>query len=530
MTATGSNVYDAIIIGGGHNGLVCATYLAKAGLKVMVLERRHILGGACVTEEMAGCKVSRTSYVSSLFPPKIIQDLDLHNFGLELLERNPPSFTPFLDGRYLILHQDLHQTQVEILKFSRNDAYYYPIYEANLDRVVGFVEDLLFMTPTDPTQKKDWFKLARLGLKALGLKQDLAILSELFSLSAYDFVKKYFESDILISTLCTDGIIGAVGGPFCPGTAYVLLHHVMGEINGHRGRWGYVRGGMGGLTQSIARSLVFNNGSYLINSTVAEILVGKDGAYGVALIDGKIFRSKIVVSGADLNNTFNKMLPATDLPDDFSKGLSAIDYSSATSKINLVIKGELKFHCYDGLVPGTFHICEDVAYMERAADIAKHGKISDDLVIEGCIPSVVDDTLAPSGQQVISLMVQYTPYHLADGDWASEETRQKLYQKVISKLAEYTNINDLEVLYADIITPLDLEQEFSLTGGNLFHGMMNLSSLFCFRPVLGHANYRTPVNGLYLCGSATHPGGGVTGIPGHNAAREILKDKKWRRR
>ncbi|NCN07290.1 NAD(P)/FAD-dependent oxidoreductase [Candidatus Falkowbacteria bacterium] len=518
--------YDAIIIGGGHNGLVCATYLARAGLRVVVLERRPVLGGACVTEEMAGCQVSRTSYVSSLFPPKIIQDLDLHNFGLELLERNPPSFTPYLDGRYLILHQDLHKTQAEILKFSKNDAYYYPIYEANLDRVVGFVEDLLFMTPPDPTKKKDWLKLAMLGLKALGLKQDLVTLSELFSLSAYDFVKKHFESDILIATLCTDGIIGAVGGPFCPGTAYVLLHHVMGEINGHRGRWGYVRGGMGGLTRSISISLIRHGGFYDTSSEVANILIDNSRVSGVLLTDGRVFKSKIVVSGADLHNTFDKMLQGVELPDDFRKGLDAIDYSSATSKINLVIEGELKFKCYDGQVPGTFHICENVAYMERAADVAKHGGISDDLVIEGCIPSVVDDTLAPAGKQVISLMVQYTPYCLADGVW-DEDQKQELLGKVLNKLAQYTNIDELEIVAVDIISPLDLETEFGLTGGNLFHGMMNLSSLFCFRPVLGHADYRTPVKGLYLCGSATHPGGGVTGIPGHNAAREILKDKKW---
>jgi len=526
-----AKTYDAIIVGGGHNGLVCATYLAKAGLGVLVLERRRILGGACVTEKIAGCQVSRASYVSSLFPPRIIGDLNLHYFGLRLLERNPPSFTPFLDGSYLILHQEMAKTQAEITRFSEKDAHKYPLYEAKLDRVVKFVELWLFQTPPDPTKKRDWYKLAKLGLKALGLKQDLTTLTELFSLSAYDFVRKHFESDILIATLCTDGIIGSVGGPFCPGTAYVLLHHVMGEINGYRGRWGYVQGGMGGLTMAIKKSFVALGGSYMTGAEVHEILVGtnlvgNNKAVGVVLVDGQMFYSKIVVSGVDLYNTFDKMLANVGLPAEFSRGLKAIDYRSATSKINLVVAGELKFNCYKGLVPGTFHICEDVAYMERAADCAKQGRVSDDLVIEGCIPSVVDDTLAPLGKQVISLMVQYTPYCLAEGIW-DEIQKQELLNKVIAKLAHYTNIKSLEILATDVISPWDLEQEFSLTGGNLFHGMMNLSSLFCFRPVLGFANYRTPISGLYLCSSATHPGGGVTGIPGHNAAREILKDRRW---
>ena len=520
-----SILYDAVIIGSGHNGLVCAAYLAKYGLKVLVVEQRSVLGGACVTEEIAGCKISRTSYVYSLFSPKVVRDLDLIRNGLELLERNPPSFTPMLDGRHLHLHQEVAETQLEIAKFSECDAEVYPQYEEMLDRIVGFIDSILHQTPPDLNRKRDWPKLLKLGFKALRLKEDLPVLGELFSLSAYDFVTKYFKSEPLISTLCTDGIIGSIGGPMAPGTAYVLLHHVMGEVNGHRGRWGYVRGGMGGLTNAILKTVTIHGGSCLVNADVDKILVEDNKASGVVLKDGRIINSKMVISCADPHNTFSVMLDHHDLPEDFRVAVSGINYASATSKVNLVIDGGLKFNCYDGPVPGTFHIGETILEMEKAADDAKYGRISDRLILEGCIPSTVDDTLAPKGRHIISLLVQYTPYNLAEGSW--DEKKPELLKKVIDRLAEYTNINQLDILASDVITPLDLENDFRLTGGNLFHGLMNLSHLFSFRPVFGFANYRTPIDGLYLCGSGTHPGGGITGIPGHNAAREIIKDKRW---
>lgn len=519
-------VYDAVIIGGGHNGLVCAAYLAKAGLKVLVLEKRPILGGCCVTEKIANCLVSRAAYVYSLFSPKIVADLKLCDKDLELIERDPPSFTPLKDGRYLIMYQDIGKTCEEIGKFSPADAAKYAAYEETLDLLVRFIEPLLHQTPPNPYKISDWPKLMALGWRALRLKKDLPILAELFSLSAYDFVQKYFKSEPLISTLCTDGIIGSIGGPMAPGTAYVLLHHVMGQVNGQRGRWGYVKGGMGSLTLALKRSFMsYDDGDYATDAEVAQIIVRANRAMGVVLKNGQIINAKIVISNADLHNTFFKMLSQTDLPDEFTKSLTGIDYRSATSKVNLVVQGDLKFKCYDGFVPGTFHICESVKYMEKAADDAKHGRISADLVLEGCVPSVVDSTLVFAGRQVISLLVQYTPYYLAEGSW--DEKKPELLEKVIAKLAEYTNINDLRILASDVITPLDLENDFSLTGGNLFHGMMNLSRLFSFRPACGWSDYRTPIDGLYLCGSSTHPGGGITGIPGHNAAQEIIKD--WKR-
>lgn len=517
------NTYDVIVIGGGHNGLVCASYLARKGLDVAVLEQRPVLGGACATEEIGGCKVSRTSYVYSLFHPKIVRDLELRKHGLEVLERDPPSFTPLKDGRYLFLYQDMKRSQEEIAKFSKKDAEAYPLYEERMDKISRFLDTILLMTPPNPRQMGDWFRMAKLGMKALALKEDLYTLLELFSSNSYDFVARHFESEPLISTLCTDGIIGTCGGPFTPGTAYVLLHHVMGGVNGHRGRWGYVRGGMGGLSDAIMKSGLKHGVEYFTNADVARILVEGNVARGVLLTDGTEIRSRFVVSNADPSVTFQQLLEKGVLPSDFLTAVQKIDYSSATSKINIILDGELKFKCLKGTderVPGTFHICEDSRYIERAFDASKYGEMSDHLVLEGCVPSVVDETLAPPGKHVLSLLIQYTPYHL-NGGWTAER-RDELLRKTIDKLAEYTNIRKV-FSKADVITPADLERDFRLTGGNLFQGAMSLCQLFFMRPVPNYAKYTTPVRNLMLCGSAAHPGGGVTGLPGHNAARELLK-------
>lgn len=512
-------MYDALIIGGGHNGLVCAAYLAIKGKKVIVLEQREILGGACVTENFKGCKISRASYVYSLFHPKIVKDLELKKHGLEILERDPPSFTPFKDGSYLLLYQDIKKTQQEIAKFSKKDAENYPLYEATLDRIAKFVNDILLTTPPNPYKIKHLPTLLSLGIKSLALKQDLYTLVELLSSSAYDFTSKYFESEQLLATLCTDGIIGTCGGPFTPETAYVLLHHVMGGVNGHRGRWGYVKGGMGGLTKALVNVGRKHGVEYRTNSVVSEIIVKNNRAVGVALKNGDVITAKIVVSNADPRNTFEKLINEEQLPNDFLKQVKNIDYSSATSKINIILNGELKFYCYDGFVPGTFHICENCEYIERAFDDSKYGRMSENLVLEGCIPTTIDDTIAPKGKHILNLLVQYTPYCLKAG-WDNQKS--VLLDKTIDKLAEYTNIKDVFDC-ADVLTPLDLEKEFSLTKGNLFHGAMSLKQLFSMRPVPGFADYKTPIKNLYLCGSGTHPGGGITGIPGHNAAREITK-------
>lgn len=515
--------YDVVIVGGGHNGLVCASYLARKGQSVAVLEQRPVLGGACVTESIGGCKVSRTSYVYSLFHPIVVRELELRKHGLEVLERDPPSFTPLKDGRYLFLYQDMKHSQEEIAKFSEKDSEAYPLYEERLDRISRFLDNILLMTPPDPHRIGDWPRMGKLGMKALGLKEDLYTLLDLFSSSSHGFVARHFGSEPLISTLCTDGIIGTCGGPFTPGTAYVLLHHVMGEVNGHRGRWGYVRGGMGGLSDSLVRSGLEHGVEYFTGADVAKILVEGSMARGVLLADGREVRSRFVVSGADPSVTFRQLLDRGVLPEAFLDAVGRIDYSSATSKINIILKGELTFKCLKGTgesVPGTFHICEDSRYIERAFDASKYGEMSDHLVIEGCVPSVVDETLAPPGKHILSLLIQYTPYHI-NGGWTAER-RNELLRKTVQKLSEYTNIRKV-FCEADIITPADLERDFRLTGGNLFQGAMSLSQLFFMRPVPGYARYRTPIRNLMLCGSAAHPGGGVTGLPGHNAARELLK-------
>lgn len=538
-----AGTYDAIIIGGGHNGLVCAAYLAQRGRKVLVLERRHLLGGACVTEEQevtldsptgkktGRVKKSRAAYVFSLFHPKIVKDLELLAYGLKLHKRIPSSVTILKDGRSLTLgHARIEDDQAEIAKFSESDAKRYPEYLATLDRIARFMEKFLLMTPPDPLNPWDWPKLLAFGKKTLGLGKDLYTLVRLFTLSAHEFVSNWFESEPLIATLCTDGIIGTCGGPYTPGTAYVLLHHVMGEVDGEVGRWAYVEGGMGALCDAIAASADEDNVEFRVNAEVAEILVKKGRAIGVRLTDGTVIHAKTIVSGTDPNQTFKVMLSEearkAHLPADFLRDIDGIDYSSMTSKVNLVLSGPLTFHHYDRPVVGTFHVLgNDSSYIERAFDCAKYGRISDDLVLEGCIPSVTDATLVPpgSGMHVLSLLVQYTPYHLAQGEW-DDNMKRLLLRRVVNKLHEYTNIAEVMIGEADVLSPLDLEKEFRLTGGNLFHGSMGINQLFLMRPLPGWAKYRTPIKGLYLCGSGTHPGGGVTGIPGHNAAREILKD------
>jgi len=534
MRAPTETKYDVIIIGGGHNSLVCAAYLAKAGKKVLVLEQRHILGGACVTEPFSGFPEARqttTSYVLSIFPRKIINELGLYGFGLKLLERDPNAFTPLKDGRHFMRHDDMAKTQREIAKFSEKDAAAYPEFAGSITEIARFSEKLMFTTPPDPYRKRDWFKLLSLGRKALGLgREDFSKLQALFSVSAYDYISRYLSSEPLLGTLCSDGIIGTCGGPKTPGTAYVLLHHDIGDLSDSFGKWFYVEGGMGSVTRCIADSARASGADLRVNADVTRILTDKGKVVGVeVLIEGlrQRIKASTVVSGADAYQTFVKLTDPDDLPSDFLKGVKGIDYSSPTFKINMVIENtgakKLEWFCdYKGPTPpGTIHILEDTDYIERAYDDSKYGRLSKDLVLEICIPTTMDATLAPPGYHVISLLGQYVPYKHPSGAW-DEAARQDLLERTLAKMSEYCNIRDVLVT-ADVLTPKDLEDTFRLTGGNIFQGGMPLGQLFINRPLPGWARYRSPIKGLWICGSAAHPGGGVTGIPGHNAAREILK-------
>jgi phytoene dehydrogenase-like protein len=525
-------IYDAIIIGGGHNGLVAAAYLARAGRSVLVLERRELVGGCCVTEELwPGFKVSTASYVNSLFRPEIIRDLDLKRHGFEMLPRNPSSFTPYPDGRYLLMGPDKELTYREVAKFSKKDAEALPKFEAKLARIADFLEPMLLQTP--PTlwslAPGNLLQLAKLGLAFRKLGADRQMAIEILTGAANPILDRWFESEEVKATIATDAIIGAFATPSMPGTAYVLFHHVMGECNGVRGVWGYVRGGMGGLSNAIAAAARERGAEIRVNAHVSRILVKDGRATGVVLADGTELRAKKVVSGVDANVTFLKLMDATELPAEFADSIRHLDYASGSCKLNLALSEVPDFTCLRGNIPGpqhhgTIHLCPTRDYIEKAFDPAKYGYISPNPIIEATIPSSLDDTVAPKGRHVMSMFTQYFPYQLAKDAGTLEENKKRYAERCIDIMNDYAPNFRQSVLNYQVLSPADIEVRYGLTGGNIMQGAMSLSSLLFMRPVPGYADYRTPVKGLYLCGAATHPGGGVMGACGYNAAREILKD------
>lgn len=536
--------YDCIIVGGGHNGLVCAAYLQKAGWKVLVLERRPVVGGACVTEELwPGYKVSTASYVVSLFLPEITRDLDLARHGYKVLARNPSSFTPFEDGRYLLLGPDAERNKREISKFSSKDAEAYPRYERLLERVAECVEPILSQTPPNllplpaewrQTRLMDKLRDIRKGqklyaaLKSLGA--DLPEAIELLTGNARVILDRWFESDQLKATLATDAIIGNFQPVSAPGTSYVLLHHVMGEAGGARGVWGYVEGGMGALSEAIAAAAREAGATIRTDAEVSSINAAAGGVTGVTLAGGETITARRVASNVDPHLTFERLLDGQFLPEDFRRAVSRIDYSSASMKINLGVSELPDFTCLPGndtVQPqhcGTIHIGATMDYLERAYDDAKYGLPSQRPIVEMTIPTSVDRTIAPDGEHILSLFVQYAPYKLAEGDW--DDIKDEVADRCIAEIARFApNVPD-SILHRQVISPLDLERTYGLTGGNIFQGAMPLHQTFAMRPVPGWSDYRTPVSGLYVCGSAAHPGGGVMGACGRNAAGEMLKDGK----
>ena len=524
--------YDAVIVGAGHNGLVAAAYLARAGRTVLVLERRPLVGGCVVTEEpWPGFKVSTASYVNSLFRPEIIRDLDLKRHGFAMIPRSPSSFTPLPDGRSLLMGPDKAMTHREVSKFSTKDADNLPKFEAMLERIAAFIEPTLLETPPDPwsSSPRSLARLAKLAWKFRALGADGRAAVEILTGAANPILDRWFESEALKATLSTDAIIGAFATPSMPGTAYVLFHHVMGECDGVRGVWGYVRGGMGALSNAIAQAAQARGAEIRVNAPVSRILVTNGRAMGVVLADGEEIHATRVVSGVDAHTTFLRLMDVADLPPEFVASVKQIDYASASCKINLALSEPPNFTCLPGTGVGpqhhgTIHISPTRTYIEKAYDCAKYGYVSDQPVIEATMPSALDDTLAPHGQHVMSMFTQYFPYALAPDAGTLEDNKRKYAERCIDIMSEYAPNFRASVLQYQVLAPADLEATFGLTGGNIMQGTMSLSSLSFMRPLPGYADYRTPVPGLYLCGAATHPGGGVMGACGYNAAREILAD------
>ncbi len=529
--------FDVLIVGGGHNGLVTAGYLARAGLKVLVLERRNVLGGACITEETwPGFKVSSLSYLCSLLQPRVINDLELGKFGYHIYPKDPSFFTAFPDGRHIFFWRSMHETVAEIAKFSKRDAEHYPQYELELAKLAEWVESILLETPPNIVRRKlsDLIGLGKLGLRATKLGDDgLVRMVKIMTQSVRDFLDERFESDEIKTTLATDGVIGTNGGPATPGTAYILLHHVMGGAAGARGLWGFIRGGMGAISQALASSAESKGAEIRTNAEVDRVLVKDGQAYGVVLKNGDDIRADKIVSNADPKRTFLKLVEEQHLEESFLRSIKNFRVEGCSVKINLALDGLPDFTAFPNKSdrePGlphktTMHVCPTMDYIDRAWEDAKQGRMSQHPMLECTIPTAYDDSIAPPGKHIMCIFAQYAPDSLKDGFW-DEATKDEFADRCINALADYApNIKNI-ILHRQVISPFDMEFEYGLTGGNIFHGDMDLDQLFFMRPAAGWAKYRTPVQNLYLCGSGTHPGGGVMGAPGFNAAREILKDLK----
>ena len=524
-----ANRYDAIVIGGGHNGLVNAAYLARAGKKVLVVERRRVLGGAAVTEEIIpGFKFSVFSYVVSLLRPEIIRDLDLPSHGLEILPLDG-TFTPMLSGDFLWRVNDHAKTRRELERHSKLDAEAYEEFGKAMVQMCRFVKPILGMIPPDPASldPRELKKLAFLGKRFQSLAaEDKYNLIQLMTMSAADFLDQWFETDVLKATMSASGIIGTFLGIRSPGTAYVLLHHYMGEIDGTFRSWGFSRGGTGAISNAIADAAREAGAEIRTEAPVERITLKNGVAQGVVLEGGEEIHGDVVSSSVDPRLTFLKFIESRDLPDDFLDEVRRYKFRGSSGKVNLALDALPEFTCLPGAgrhLRGAISISPSTEYMERAYDQAKYGEFSRRPYIDIVIPTLTDPSVAPPGKHIMSCFVQYAPYKLSSGTW--DEQREAFGNAVVDTIAQYApNLKNL-ILGRQVLTPLDIERTTGLSEGNIFQGELSLEQLFFLRPVAGWARYRSPIKRLYMCGSATHPGGGIMGAPGRLAALEILKDK-----
>ncbi len=521
--------YDAIIVGGGHNGLVTGAYLARAGRRVLVLEKRHVLGGAAVTEEIyPGFKYTVASYVVSLLRPEIIRDLELPKHGLRILPLES-TFTPLPNDDYLVRWGDHDQTRREIYRHSPRDADAYDEFGKLMYQLAVAVKPILAMVPPDPTSlsPKDVLGFLKLGkhFRSLGHEQFHA-LHKLLTMSSADYLDEWFETESLKATMSASGIIGTFLGPRSPGTAYVLLHHYMGEIDGAMRAWGFAKGGTGGVTASIASAARAHGAEIRTEAGVHHVSVKGGRASGVVLDDGTEYTAPVVVSALDPKRTFLQLVDEEQLPTDFVRDIKRFKIRGSSGKVNLSLREVPDFTALPGVGPlhkGAISISPSIEYLERAYDEAKYGEFSSRPYMDAILPSKLDPGMAPPGRHVMSIFVQYAPSDLRGG-W-DETKREAFGDAVIDTLAQFApNLPDA-ILHRQVLTPWDIDRDMGLTDGNIFHGELSLHQLFCMRPTVGYADFTTPIESYYQAGSGTHPGGGITGASGRLAALRILQDR-----
>jgi len=536
-----TKAHDALIIGGGHNGLVCAFYLARAGLKVRVLERRHIVGGAAVTEAFhPGFRNSTASYTVSLLRPKVIKDMRLHERGWRIVERTISNFFPH-DGGYLTLGGGTARTQAECARFSAKDAATFPAYEAALERVAEVLRDLALKTPPNAGDGlRALLAAAVQGRRVAGMTVEAQRdVIDLFVKSARDFLDGWFENEYIKAAFGFDAVVGNYASPDTPGSAYVLLHHVFGEVNGKKGAWGHSVGGMGAITQFMAEACAEAGVEISLEAPVAHVLVDGNKVAGVRLESGEEIAAPVVASNAGPALLFRQLVDRSDLPPAFARRMDAYKTGSGTFRMNVALSELPDFSVLPGSARAEHHtagiiIAPTLDYMDRAYTEAKATGMSTAPIVEMKLPTTVDDSLAPPGMHIASLFAhQFAPVlppH-ADGTPRSwDDAREVAADLIVDTVTAHAPNFKASIIARQLHSPLDLERKFGLIGGDIFHGHMSLDQLWAARPMLGHGDYRSPIRGLYMCGSGTHPGGGVTGAPGHNAAHEILRDRSlWPR-
>lgn len=526
----GSELWDAIVVGGGHNGLACAAYLARAGKRVCVLENRGVVGGATVTESpWDGYRVSSASYVVSLLPPKIVSDLRLRDFGYRVSIIEPDYYLPYKDGTSLTIWGDAKRTAQQIASRSSSDAASYLEFDRYFERVAHLLHELMMVAPPDLTLRDvpEWIRMgARLRRWS---QRDIVDVVRVFTMSAADFLDEWFSDERVKGALATQALVGAWGGPMSPGSAYVLMHHWVGEVDGHAGAWGWVHGGMGALSEALAASARSHGAQVRTSATVRSVIIEGGRARGVQLTDGEVIRARRVISGVHPVTTYLDLVGETHLPADVTRAIRRYRSRSGSVKVNLALDRLPTPSSWTGEVPGDPHrglisISPSINYLERAWDDAKYGRTSKEPYVEFIIPTVHEPGLAPAGKHLALCFTQFGPYELAEGSWNTE--REVYGKRIVDLLDDYLPGIASSVEHMEVLAPPDLEARYGLIGGNIMHGELSIDQMFSFRPVPGYADYRTPVEGLYLCGSGTHPGGGVMAVPGHNAAAAVLRDAR----